>query len=173
MLAMQRGSSVRTPFGRLFTHVPPGQLLRFIAVGVWNTVFGYATFALLAFLFERDHPKYGYIAAGAISSALNISVAFLGYKWFVFKTKGHYLREWARCVAVYSSSIVLGLILLPILVLAIRHATDLDRSAPFLAGAVLAVANALYNFVGNKKYTFRTTAATVGDGLELERDAES
>jgi putative flippase GtrA len=140
---------------RLFTHVPAGQLWRFLLVGVWNTLFGYASFATFALLLGLVYPRYGYILAGAVSSILNITVAYLGYKWFVFKTKGHYLSEWVRCLVVCSSSIVLGLILLPLLVFALRRATPVDAAAPYIAAAVLACFNAIYNFLGNKKFTFQ------------------
>jgi len=58
-----------------------------------------------------------------LSSLLNITVAYFGYKWFVFKTKGNYLREWMRCVAVYSGGIIFALPALPALVVLIRHNT--------------------------------------------------
>ena len=144
---------------RLVAHVPAGQLIRFILVGVWNTLFGYASFALLTYLLEPRFPPFGYMIAAAIASVLNISLAFLGYKWFVFKTTGNTLREWVRCMVVYSSSIALGLVLLPILVFVIRHATHIDEKAPYVAAAALVCINALYNFVGNKKFTFRQPAS--------------
>jgi putative flippase GtrA len=144
-------------------HIPSGELMRFLGVGLWNTAFGYATFAAFTYLLDTRYPKYGYIAAGALSSVLNISVAFLGYKWFVFKTKGNYLREWTRCLAVYGSSIILGLILLPMLVFAIRDLTGMDEGAPYVAGAIIVCLNALYNFVGNKVFTFKRQ--TPGEGL--------
>ena len=59
---------------------------------------------------------HSYIWASVLSSLLNITVAYLGYKWFVFKTKGNYLREWMRCVAVYSGGIIFALLALPVLV---------------------------------------------------------
>jgi putative flippase GtrA len=152
---MSQALQTHARFRRLFTHVPAGQLWRFLLVGIWNTVFGYASFASFALLLGSAYPRYGYILAGAISSIVNISVAFLGYKWFVFKTKGNYLSEWTRCLAVYSSSIVIGMILLPLLVFALRRATPADAAAPYIAAALLACFNAVYNFLGNKKFTFQ------------------
>lgn len=149
---LREGSSVR----RLLRHVPPGQLLRYAVVGVWNTLFGYAVFALFEFLLSRRYPTYGYLMAGALSSVLSVSVAFLGYKWFVFKSKGNYLREWALCMAVYGSSIAIGLILLPVAVFVIRRSTAMDGRAPYVAAAIVACFNAGYNFLGNKTLTFRS-----------------
>lgn len=148
---------------RPFSHVPHGQLLRFIGVGLWNTAFGYATFALFAFLLSRHFPNYGYIIAGVASSVVSISVAFLGYKWLVFKTKGNYLREWIRCVAVYSSSILLGLLLLPTLVFVVRHVTTIDKRAPYVAAALIAIINAIYNFIGNKNFAFNRRMVENGE----------
>ena len=101
---------------------------------------------------------YSYIAASVISSLLNISVSFLGYKWFVFKTKGNYLREWIRCVGVYSGGILFGVLTLPVLVVIIRHNTRFVAQAPYIAGAFLTAFMVVYSFLGHKKFSFRTPA---------------
>ncbi|MGB9235549.1 MAG: GtrA family protein, partial [Terriglobales bacterium] len=89
------------------------------------------------------------------SSLLNITVAYLGYKWFVFKTKGNYLREWLRCVAVYSSGMVFALMALPVLVFVIRRYTHFFAQAPYIAGAILTGVVVLYSFFGHKHFSFR------------------
>ncbi len=53
-----------------------------------------------------------YLAGSLRSSLLNITVSILGYKWFVFKIRGNYRREWVRRVLVYIGVIALGLVLL-------------------------------------------------------------
>jgi putative flippase GtrA len=142
----------------LLSHIPPGQFLRYLLVGVGNTAFGYGLFALSTFLLSRRWPEYGYIAAGLLSSIVNITVAFFAYKVFVFKTKGNYLREWVRCFAVYGSSIAIGVVILPGVVYVIRHATAIDTNAPYLAAAAMTGFNAIYNFLGHKKFSFRERA---------------
>jgi putative flippase GtrA len=141
----------------LLSHIPPGQFGRYLLVGIWNTLFAYGTFAALVALID-PHIPHGYILASIASSTVNITVAFLGYKWFVFKTKGNYLREWMKCVAVYGSSILLNLILLPIIVESIRHSTQYDRQAPYIAGALLSCFGVIYSFIGHKKFSFRVTS---------------
>lgn len=141
-------------FGSLTAHIPAGQFGRYLLVGTGNTLFGYGTFALFTTLLAPVIP-YSYVAASLISSVLNITVAYLGYKWFVFKTKGNYLREWARCVAVYSSAILLGMILLPIVVFVLRSSTRMTTSAPYVAGAILMACSTVYSFLGHKKFSFR------------------
>jgi putative flippase GtrA len=135
-------------------HIPPGQFGRYLLVGIWNTLFAYGMFALLTAVLTPLIP-YGYMWASFVSALLNITVSFLGYKWFVFKTKGNYLREWLRCIVVYGSGIVLGLLALPVLVTLIRHKTRFNAQAPYIAGAILTAITVLYSFLGHKKFSFR------------------
>jgi putative flippase GtrA len=138
-------------------HIPPGQFGRYLLVGAWNTLFGYGSFAFFTAVLNPRVP-HSYILASVISSLLNISVSFFGYKWFVFKTKGNYLREWFRCVVVYSGGILFGVLMLPILVALVRRNTRFFVQAPYIAGAVLTVFMVLYSFLGHKKFSFRSPA---------------
>ena len=142
------------PWSALVAHFPPGQFVRYLVVGAWNTLFGYAAYAALTAVLTPLIP-YSYMVASVLSSPLSITVAFLGYKWVVFKTKGNYLREWARCVAVYSGSIAIGWALLPILVGIVRHDTRYQREAPYIAGAMLTGISVIFSFVGHRKFSFR------------------
>jgi putative flippase GtrA len=138
-------------------HIPPGQFGRYLLVGAWNTLFGYGAFAFFTAILTSVIP-HSYIVASVISSLLNISVSYLGYKWFVFKTKGNYLREWIRCVGVYSGGILLGVLALPVLVTLIRRNTRFFAQAPYIAGALLTAFMVVYSFVGHKKFSFRKPA---------------
>jgi putative flippase GtrA len=120
-------------------------------------LFGYGSYAFFTAILSPMIP-HSYIAASVISSLLNISVSFLGYKWFVFKTKGNYLREWVRCVGVYSGGILVGVLTLPVLVVMIRRNTRFDAQAPYIAGALLTAFMVVYSFLGHKKFSFRTPA---------------
>lgn len=139
---------------RLTSHIPPGQFLRYVVVGGWNTLFGYGSFAILTALLQ-PRLTHGYILAGLLSTVLSITVAFLGYKWFVFRTKGNYLREWLRCVSVYSSGILIGTVALPALVWMIHRLKIADQGAPYLAGLCMMAFNVLYNFFGHRKFSFQ------------------
>ena len=110
---MSDSASHSSPITRLTAHIPPAQFSRYLLVGLWNTAFGYGTYAgLTALLTPRM--AHAYIVASLIGNLLAITSAFIAYKWFVFKTKGNYLREWLRCVAVYGGAALLGTLLLPI-----------------------------------------------------------
>jgi putative flippase GtrA len=141
----------------LTRHIQPGQLGRYLLVGVWNTLFSYVSYALLTAILN-PMIAHSYIVASVISNLLNISVSYLGYKWFVFKTKGNYLREWIRCVGVYSGGILFGVVMLPAVVLVIQRNTRFVTQAPYIAGAFLTAFMVLYSFLGHKKFSFRGPA---------------
>lgn len=140
---------------KLTSHIPPGQFARYLLVGGWNTVFGYATYAVLTALLT-PRIRYAYIVASLLASLINITVAFLGYKWFVFKTRGNYLREWIRCVVVYSGGIIAGTAALPFVVVFLRRVAGWDAAAPYIAGAILMGVATIYNFIGHKNFSFRS-----------------
>lgn len=142
---------------RLARHAPPGQFGRYLLVGVWNTIFGYGSFAFFTAILSPLIP-HSYIAACVISNILSISGSYLAYKFFVFKTKGNYLREWIRCVGVYSGGILFGVVALPVLVAVIRHKTRFIAAAPYIAGALLTGFMVVYSFLGHKKFSFRSPA---------------
>ena len=171
---------------KLAQHIPPGQLLRYLVVGGFNTVFGYTVFAVINYVLHRHGVPASYIFAAALSNFINITVAFLGYKFFVFKTKGNYLREWVKAMAVYWSGFLPSLLLLPVLVRLLsflerrnliplnpmlhflaQHfpslATRLPQTAdlpPYLANFILLVVGVAYSFIGHKKVTFRVAPST-------------
>ncbi len=142
-----------SPPGRLLRHFPPAQVLRYLIVGAWNTLFGYSLFAALTYLLTGVVP-YAYMAASVLGNVGAITVAFFGYKWFVFRTKGNYLREYLRCYVVYGTAMLVGLALLPIVVYLLEHVVGLHRSAPYVAGAMLTVGTVLMSFVGHKRFSF-------------------
>jgi putative flippase GtrA len=159
---------LRSFLATLTKHIPPGQLGRYLVVGMWNTAFGYGTFALFTAILEPYMPA-SYMAASLLSSLLNITVSFLGYKWFVFKTKGNYLREWSRCLMVYSGAILLGLALLPPTVFLVSRLTGNPRAAPYIAGALLLGMQVILGFLGHKEFSFKAVRST---GRAASRDSK-
>ena len=142
---------------KLTSHIPPGQFFRYLLVGTWNTFFGYSLYALFTALL-MPRVRYGYIYAAVFSNFLSITVAYFGYKFFVFHTKGNYLVEWLRCLLVYGSGMLPGLVLLPLLVAGLDRAFHLQRSAPYIAGALLMGLGVIYSFFGDKHFSFRVPA---------------
>lgn len=130
------------------------QLIRYLIVGGFNTVFGYGCFAGLNYLLTGRVP-YAYMVASIGSSVIAITVAFLGYKWFVFKTKGNYLREYLRTYVVYGSSSILGLLLLPILVALVGRFLKNQILVPYVAQAIAIPLVVVSSFIGHKRFSFR------------------
>ena len=162
--------------GGLRRWLPSWQFTRYLLVGAWNTAFGYTTYAVLTWVLSR-HVAYSYMYAAVFSNLINITVAFLGYKWIVFKTHGNYLREWLRCFVVYGAAALPGLFLLPFVVNALiffchvapgarvdhtahfqftaqyLHSTFL--TAPYIGGAILTTGTVIFSFFGHRHFSFR------------------
>ena len=128
-------------------------LARYLVVGGCNTVFGYGCFALFTMLLTPIL-SYGYVVASLTANVFSITFAFLGYKWFVFKTKGNYLKEWIRCVGVYAGSMILSAAALPLVVGIIRRQPGHDQSAPYIAGAIVLVFSVVFSFFGHRHISF-------------------
>ena len=177
------------PLQRLVNLFPGGQFLRYLMVGVFNTLFGYSSLLIVLKLLDNAIPlrylSLAAVAASIISTPLNITVAYFGYKFFVFRTKGNYLLEWLKCFAVYGSGMIPGLIALGALTrllqgLIHRHATTLHADlavveshlggAPLtllqhlahsksmaadIAAALVIGVSTIYSFIGHKKVTFK------------------
>ena len=167
-------SGSRFPWrARLARQVPPGQFARYLMVGVWNTVFGYSLYALLTALL-MPRMRFGYIYASVASNLIAITVAYFCYKIFIFKTQGNYVVEWLRCILVYGSALLPGLVLLPLLVEGLHYGFHLGRSAPYIAGAVLTGLTVIYSFLGHKNFSFRVAGKVERNAVttDVEPSAE-
>jgi len=130
------------------------EVLRYLLVGGFNTLFGYGIFALLNWLFT-GMGRYSYIYATLLASLIALTVAFLGYKWFVFRTHGNYLAEWIRCLGVYGSTVLISLAGMPILVPLLQSALSHPERASYIAGAIMTAVSIIFGFFGHKNVSFR------------------
>jgi putative flippase GtrA len=130
------------------------QLVRYLLVGGFNTAFGYGLFALLNWSFT-GLGSYSYMYAAVLSNLIAITVAFLGYKWFVFRTRGNYLIEWIRCLGVYGSSMLISLAGLAVLVPVLRRGLHRPELASYIAAAIMMVVTVILSFLGHKNISFR------------------
>jgi putative flippase GtrA len=133
---------------------PRQQIVRYMLVGGFNTVFGYGLFALLNWSL-RPVGHYSYLLASLLSNIIAISVAFLGYKWIVFRSRGSYIAEWLRCMGVYGSSMLITLAGLAILVPLLERCLHRPGQAAYLGAAIMAVVTVILSFLGHKHYSFR------------------
>ena len=141
------------------------QVVRYLLVGGFNTCFGYALFVAFNYLF-RALGVYGSEIASLLGNVIAITVAFLGYKWFVFRTHGNYLREWMRCLSVYGSSVLFALVMLPPLTLLLRRWYGHSQMASNVAAAILTVVTVAASYFGHKHFSFRRS----GDAMDAALD---
>jgi putative flippase GtrA len=174
---------------RIIDLFPPGQFGRYLAVGLFNTLFGYVSYVVALTLLARALPlrwlSLTVVLASVLSMPVNITIAYFGYKFFVFRTQGNYLMEWLKCFAVYGTGMIPSLLALAALTRLLqaeihRHAASLHpllsrfeahlggaalhavqhmasgrAMAGYLAGAIVIGFTTLYSFAGHKHVTFR------------------
>ena len=172
---------------------PRGQFLRYLCVGAFNTLFGYLCFAIILTLLNAVMPArllyLTVVLASVISVPPNITFSYLGYKFFVFRTKGNYLSEWLKCFAVYGTGMIPGLVALSALtrflqtmihqhaaalhawlgavefhftgrpLALLQHIATGKAMAGYLAGAIVIAISTIYSFIAHKKVTFRVKDA--------------
>jgi putative flippase GtrA len=147
------------PFAALRRVLPSGEVIRFLIVGVSNTLSSLAIYSGFVILFGHLLPGHGkeVIAeiAFIVSTPIGITIAFLCYKHFVFRTKGNYLKEYLRCFAVYSVTFPAGLIILPTATHLFLRVVLTRPYAAILAGIVNSGIIACYSYFGHKKFSFK------------------
>ena len=147
------------PFAALRRALPAGEVVRFLAVGVFNTVISIALAYVFIFPVGYFFPKLPRAAVTTIANyaalPIAITVAFLAYKWFVFRTHGNYFKEWLKVFAVYGVSLPFPAIVIPV-------ATSLFLSlhfTPRLVSLLALIANsgviACYSYFAHKKFSFK------------------
>jgi len=127
--------------------------IRFVLVGVWNTIFGYLVFIAFDYLFERYFsPRYiAYMSAAVMSNILAIINAYIFHKYITFQSpvrgKG-IIIEFARFFSTYLFSMILGLILLPVSV-------EVLGIAPRISAALLIPVTTIISYIGHSRFSFK------------------
>ena len=84
----------------------------YLVVGAWNTLFGYAVWALMEYLL---HDQLHYLIILVLSWPFCVVNAYVCYRIFVFRSKDSVWRELPRFSLVYLVMLAAGLLALPIL----------------------------------------------------------
>src|SRR5664280_1604456 len=119
--------------------------LLYLAVGGWNTVFGYGVWALLQSLLGSH---LHYLVVIVLSWPFAVLNAYLGYRYIVFRSRGPVLRELPRFSLVYLATLLVNLALLPIAL----------RVLPFNIYVIQAIFTGIVvvcSYLGHKYYSFR------------------
>jgi putative flippase GtrA len=116
----------------------------YLVVGGWNTVFGYALWAVLNLLFS---PPLSYLTTLAISWPFAIVNAYICYRFIVFHSAGPWWKELPRFSLVYIVVLFLDLVVLPLLV----------RVLPFnvyVCQAAFITVVVILSYLGHKYFSF-------------------
>jgi len=119
--------------------------LRFLVIGVGNTLFGYLSFAGLFILVGK---RIHYLSVLVLAHFFSVIFAFLGHKYLTFKAKGHLIADFLRFNLTYLGALALGLAGLPFLV-------EICRIHPLLSQAILILINTIGTYILHKKLSFR------------------
>jgi putative flippase GtrA len=127
--------------------------VRFILVGIWNTIFSYLVFVALDYLFNLFFsPRYvAYMSAAVLSNVIAVTNAYFFHKHLTFKTKTKgraAFREYFRFYMTYIFTSILSLILLPIFV-------EFLKLDPKIAVAIIMLPLTVVSYVSHNQFTFR------------------
>lgn len=118
--------------------------IRYLLAGGWNTLFGYSISTSFYYLFS----KYVHIIVLlVIANILAISMAFLTYKLFVFKTKGNWWREYIRSYLVYGGTALMGIAVL-------WYMVDFAAIPFWIAQGAVIIATVILSYIGHARFTF-------------------
>jgi len=118
--------------------------VRFLVVGAYNTLFGYAAFAVLyTWLHETMH----YLAIAVIGQVIAVINAFFAHRILVFRARGNLLADFARFNITTLGSTAIGLAGLAALV-------DFGGVHPLLAQGIVLAVTVVITYVAHKLYTF-------------------
>lgn len=119
--------------------------LLYLLVGGWNTVFGYAAWAIMQYLLGG---YVNYLVVIVLAWPVNVLNAYAGYRYVVFRSRGPVLRELPRFSLVYLAALVANLVLLPLAL----------RVLPFsiyVVQAIFAGVVVVSSYLGHKHFSFR------------------
>ena len=86
--------------------------IRFVLIGCINALNSYLIFVLALLLIGSEHYQICVTLQWVISSVFS----YLLQKFFVFCTRGNYIREYLKCCTTWGVSYLLNLVILEILV---------------------------------------------------------
>lgn len=142
----------------------PGLMLRlvkdyrvaFLIVGTANTVIGFLWFAFFDITVGRWVGQYGYFATLACAHVLSVLCAFVLYRRFVFRVRGHVWTDLGRFETVYLVALGVNAALLAVLVSFLHF-------QPLIAQALIVFVTTLISFFGHRDFSFRRPAAAPDD----------
>lgn len=117
--------------------------IRFLLVGILNTVFGYGIYALFCYL------EYTPSLAITIATILGTVHSFLWNKFYTFKSKEKSILEIIKFIAVYFISYLINLAI----VLYFSRYHNMDK---YIIGLASIFVSTIVSYVGHNKFSFKS-----------------
>jgi putative flippase GtrA len=99
-----------------------------------------------------------------ISNIISITNAYICYKFFVFKTRGNYIKEYLRFYLVYGIAFALNILLLPLFV---RYL----KIHPLVAQAIVTLFTIIISYWGHRHFSFRLSSETL-ENIMVKQDED-
>ncbi len=127
--------------------------IKFVIVGIWNTIFGYLVYVGFYYMFNLIFSRryMSYLLAAALSNILAITNAYIFHKYVTFRSQVKGIKmipEFIRFFITYLFSFFIGLIILPLLV-------EIFHFDPIAAGAILIIFTTIISYIGHSRYSFK------------------
>lgn len=122
--------------------------LCYLMAGMWNTVFGYFIGVSMYLLLN---PYLHLIFIAIFSNLIAITMAFVTYKVFVFRTSGNWILEYLRCYIVYGLNAILGIFCLWLLV------SQFGLNIWYAQGISIFI-TVVISYIMHRRYTFQSTS---------------
>ena len=121
------------------------RVARYLLVGGWNTLFGYGVTVLL---YQKLHLLLSTLVIATLSNGIAITMSFITYRYLVFKSKGHFFREYLKSFVVYGLSGVMS-------IASLWYLVDHLGINIWTAQALAMIFTVIVSYFGHSRFTFR------------------
>ena len=127
--------------------------VKFVLVGIWNTIFGYGLFCLFDTLFAWlfSTRSAAYMCAMVLAQIIAVINAYICHKYITYKSsaKGEaIIAEFFRFSATYVITFCLSLILLPAFV-------EIGSIPPKISAAIILLICTVISYLGHSRFSFK------------------
>lgn len=121
-------------------------IIRYILIGTLNAIIAYAIYVLAIFILGEGY----YQLCVALQWVLSSVISYLNQKFFVFCTKGNYIKEYLKCCSTWGIGYLLNVIIIEIFV---RFITKNVYIAQFIAIGLVSIST----YILFKFFAFKTS----------------
>lgn len=132
-------------FSRYCSQLWHNRKFRYLAIGAWNTLAGYAIFAGLYVLLSSF---VGYLFVAGISHVFAVTQSFVTQRQIVFRSAGSWKGEYLRFHIAHLGSFGIGLGALALMV-------EIFNAPPLFAQGVITVLIVAFSYFMHQYFTFR------------------